>query len=77
MVGVWDDATSTTPVVLYKHYAAWTAEDAGRIIAHVEAQTAEQQAEVRALRGSLANHWQRATGDGPSCEPPPGLVRES
>ena len=53
VVGVWDDASSPTPIVLYKHFEAWTAEDAARIMAHVRAQTEEQQAEVRALRDSL------------------------
>jgi hypothetical protein len=52
VVGVWDDPSSATPIVLYKHYQAWTAEDTSRIIAHVHAQTEEQQAEVRALRAS-------------------------
>src|SRR5262245_6320019 len=56
IVGIWDDESSPTPIVLYKHCEAWTAEDAARIVAHVRVQTAEQQAEVRALRGNSPDH---------------------
>lgn len=63
VVGVWDDASSPTPVVLYKHYETWTAQDATRIIAHVRAQAEEQQAEVRALRGILPDHPNNRGGD--------------
>jgi hypothetical protein len=53
VVGVWDSESSQTPIVLYKRVEAWTAADAARIIAHIQAQTAEQQAEVRTLRDAL------------------------
>jgi hypothetical protein len=53
VVGVWDSESSLTPIVLYKRVEAWTAGDAGRIIAHIRAQTEEQQAEVRTLRDVL------------------------
>jgi hypothetical protein len=52
VVGVWDDKSSPTPIVLYKHCQAWTADDAARIIAHIRGQAEEQQAEVRALRAA-------------------------
>src|SRR5262249_34323103 len=53
VVGVWDSESSPTPIVLYKHFEAWTAEDTARIIAHIRAQTEAQQAEVRAFRDGL------------------------
>jgi hypothetical protein len=56
IVAIWDDESSPTPIVLYKHCEAWTAEDATRIIAHIRVQTAEQQAEVRALRENSPDH---------------------
>jgi hypothetical protein len=62
VVGVWDSEASSTPIVLYKHFEAWTTEDATRIIAHIRVQTEEQQAEVRALRGSLPDHPDRSAG---------------
>lgn len=62
VVGVWDNASSPTPMVVYKHFEAWTAEDAARIIAHVRAQTEEQQAEVRALRESLSDRCHNRMG---------------
>jgi hypothetical protein len=55
VVGVWDSESSPTPIVVYKHCEAWTSADAARIIEHVRAQTAEQQAEVRALRDSVSD----------------------
>jgi hypothetical protein len=64
VVGVWDDASSATPIVLYKHCEAWTAEDTARIIAHIRAQTEEQQAEVQALRQSLPARADKGKGRG-------------
>lgn len=69
VVAVWDNASSPTPIVLYKHCQVWTTEDAGRIIEHVRAQTEEQQAEMRALRDGLpdrADSWLAGVRDA-SC----------
>jgi len=62
VVGVWDDEKGPTPMVLYKHYEAWTDEDAARIIAHLRGQAEEQQAEVRALRAILPDHPDHRVG---------------
>ena len=62
VVGVWDNESSPTPIVLYKHYEAWTSEDTARIIAHIRGQAEEQQAEVRALRAILPGHPDNRVG---------------
>src|SRR5262245_52989385 len=63
VVGVWDNESSPTPIVLYKHCEVWTAEDVARIIAHIRGQAEEQQAEVRALRAARPDHPGNGNGE--------------
>jgi hypothetical protein len=66
VVGVWDDESSPAPIVLYKHFEGWTHEDTARIIAHIQAQAEEQQAEVRALRAALPDQPDHRVGAVPA-----------